>query len=278
MSVAIKDIGAIPPQTPRIDNPTLEDLVALSKSPVHFARAVGFPNLDPWQEEVLNSDSNRVILNCCRQSGKSAMASIIAITHALYTPGSMVIIISHTLQQAGETFRKVHDYYKRVARPVISITESVHRLELSNGSRVVTLTGKAPDSIRGFSNVSLLIVDEASQVPDESYHAARPMLAVSEGRIILLSTPHGKQGFFYDTWANKEGWLKIEINADQVPRFTKAFIWDEKMTMVGWFFRQEYYNEFAEGITSVFRAEDIKAALNHPELKVLDIDMSLDDL
>lgn len=267
----------ITPQTPKTQNQDFGDLMALEKSPVHFARACGL-DPDPWQMEVLRSESNRIILNCCRQSGKSSMASLIALRQALYAPGAMVIVISHTLQQAAETFRKIHDMYKQIGRPVFSQTESVHRLELQNGSRIVTLTGQRPESIRGFSNVSLLVVDEAAQVLDESYYSARPMLAVSGGRIILLSTPHGKRGFFYEAWANEEDWLKVEITADQCPRLTRQFIQEEKRIFPRWFFEQEYYSFFAEGISSVFKAEDIDAALNHPEIKTLDIDLSLDDL
>jgi phage terminase large subunit-like protein len=256
-------------------NPFFSDLAA-ALDPVDFAQSLGI-DPDPWQEDILRSDSKRIILNCARQTGKSSVVAIIALHHALYHPKAMVIIISHTLQQAAETFRKVHDYYRQIAKPVLSIIESVHRLELTNGSRIVTLTGQAPDSIRGFSNVSLLIIDEASQVPDEAYYAARPMVAVNAGRIILLSTPHGQRGFYWQAWANEDDWEKVEINADQCPRLTKAFIVEEKALYPSWLFRQEYYNEFAEGVTSVFRAEDIDAAFDHPELPTRwEIDLELD--
>jgi hypothetical protein len=45
-----------------------------------------------------------------------------------------------------------------------------------------------------------LIVDEASRVQDALYQGIRPMLAVSGGRIVLLSTPWGKRGFFFEEW------------------------------------------------------------------------------
>jgi hypothetical protein len=50
--------------------------------------------------------------------------------------------------------------------------------QFPNGSRIVGLPG-SEGTIRGFSAVSLLLVDEASRVPDELYLAVRPMLAVS---------------------------------------------------------------------------------------------------
>ena len=252
--------------------------LALAIDSVQFAKALGITP-DPWQEEVLLSDSKRILLNCCRQSGKSSIVSIMALHHALYSPKAMVIVISHTLQQAGETFRKILDAYKQLGRPVVSETQTVHRLDLANGSRIVTLTGQAPDSIRGFSNVSFLLVDEAAQDPDDEYYAARPMLAVSDGQIILLSTPHGQQGFYANAWYNESEWFKIEINADQCPRIGERFLAEEKLLYPSWFFRQEYYNEFSLNQDTVFRESDIAAALNHPELFVRDeIDLSLDDV
>jgi len=68
-------------------------------------------------------------------------------------------------------------------------------LQFPNGSRIVGLPG-SEETIRGFSAVSLLLVDEASRVADELYMAVRPMLAASSGALWLMSTPCGKRGFF----------------------------------------------------------------------------------
>ena len=72
-------------------------------------------------------------------------------------------------------------------RPVL---EEDNRLSftLSNGSRVVSLPGTS-ETVRGFSAPRLVIEDEAAFVEDGVYGAVRPMLAVSSGRLILMSTP-----------------------------------------------------------------------------------------
>ena len=76
-------------------------------------------------------------------------------------------------------------------------------------SRVVGLPGNEA-TVRGFSAVSLLLIDEASRVPDELYHALRPMLAVSDGGLWLMRTPHGKAGFFYEEWERGgPGWERV---------------------------------------------------------------------
>ena len=96
------------------------------------------------------------------------------------------------------------------------------------------------DTIRGYAHVDLLIIDEAARVPDDLYRAVRPMLAVSKGRIICLSTPYGKRGFFYDCWVKGGAdWHRIEIPATQVPRFRPDFLAKERRALGESWYRQE---------------------------------------
>jgi hypothetical protein len=53
-------------------------------------------------------------------------------------------------------------------------------------------------TIRGFSGAALLIVDEAARVDDALYYAVKPMLAVSGGSLLMLSTPYGRRGGFFE--------------------------------------------------------------------------------
>src|SRR5215211_2384118 len=176
-----------------------EDLkLALDRSA--FAAALGMEP-DPWQHDLLRSTSDRVLLNCCRQSGKSTMTGIVALHRALYHPGSLILCLAPALRQSQELFGKVLGFYRDLGRPVSAQAERKLSLELENESRILTLPG-TDKTIRGFSGVDLLIVDEASRVADELYFAVRPMLAVSGGALIMLSTPNGKRGVFYEEWGS----------------------------------------------------------------------------
>ena len=154
---------------------------------------------DPWQAAVLRSDDPRIVLNCCRQAGKSSVVAIKSLHVGLYEPKSLILLLSRSLRQSGELARKVFDAYAATGRQVPPEAETKMALELSNGSRILALPGGDEASIRGYSGVRLLLIDEASRVSDALYIALRPMLAVSSGSIILLSTPFGKRGFFYLT-------------------------------------------------------------------------------
>ena len=212
---------------------------------------------DPWQAEVLRSDSKRILLNCSRQSGKSTVTSILALHTATYQEESLVLCLSPTLRQSGELFRNVSRFYG--ADPAIpSRAESALRLELENGSRIVSLPGKE-QNIRGMAKVNLLIVDEAARVPDSLYYSVRPMLAVSNGRLIAISTPFGNRGWWYEAWQSSETWQKWEIPASKCPRIPASFLEEEKRVLGSYWFEQEYECKFLDSQTQVFRREDVDA-------------------
>jgi hypothetical protein len=138
--------------------------------------------------------------------------------------------------------------------------ESSLRLELANGSRIVSLPGKE-STIRGYSGVHRLIVDEAARVPDDLYRACRPMLAVSGGSLVALSTPWGTRGWWYEAWAHEAGWQRVCVPATACPRISPAFLEEERATLGPLWYDQEYLCEFRDSVDAVFRADDIHAAV-----------------
>jgi hypothetical protein len=230
-------------------------------SPVTLAAHAGF-TLDAWQRAVLLSDAHQIILLVTRQGGKSTVSSIRALHRALYTPASLVLLLAPSYRQSKELFRKVKDALAALPFSAPVASESALELEFTNLSRIVALPGKEA-TIRGFSGVSLLIVDEASRVPDELYQAIRPMLAVSGGDILLLSTPFGKRGFFFEEWEQSgAAWHRTKITATECPRITPEFLEQERRQIPDFIFRQEYMCEFVETIDQVFRYDDIQRALD----------------
>ena len=238
---------------------SLADDLKLALDRVSFAQALALEP-DPWQEDLLRSTSERVLLNCCRQSGKSTMTAIVALHRALYHPGSLILCLAPALRQSQELFGKVLGFYRDLGRPVSPRGERKLSLELENGSRIVTLPG-TDKTIRGFSGVSLLIVDEASRVADELYFAVRPMLAVSGGALMMLTTPHGKRGVFYEEWTSGPGWERYEVSASECPRIPASFLEEERDALPSWVYRQEYECSFEETEDQVFTTEMVERAV-----------------
>jgi hypothetical protein len=235
-----------------------EDL-KLALDRVSFAKRLGLEP-DPWQGELLHSTSERVLLNCCRQSGKSTMTAIVALHRALYHPGSLILCLAPALRQSQELFGKVLGFYRDLDRPILAQAERKLSLELENESRIVTLPG-SEKTIRGFSGAALLIVDEASRVADELYFAVRPMLAVSGGSLMMLSTPYGKRGVFFEEWTQGEGWERFEVPARECPRISASFLEEERRALPARVYRQEYECSFEDTEDQVFSYEDVAGAL-----------------
>ena len=233
--------------------------LALSLDPARLMQAAGLVP-DGWQAGLLRSDASRVLLLCARQTGKSTTAAMQALHQAIYRPPALVLVLSPTQRQSGELFKKIRSLYSAVGSPIDVPQESALRLELQNGSRILSLPGKE-DTIRGFSGVDLIIVDEAARVLDELYYAVRPMLAVSGGRLMALSTPFGRRGWFFKEWSSDRSWRRVKVTADECQRISSAFLEEERRALGEWWFAQEYGCEFRDSIDSVFSHESVMASL-----------------
>lgn len=236
--------------------------LALALDPARlFERTVGHAP-DPWQTRLLRSTSDRIILNIARQGGKSTTVGALAAHTALFQPGALVLLLSPSLRQSGELFRKTLDAIHAAPGGAPVEAESALRVELSNGSRVVSLPG-TEGTIRGYSAVDLLAVDEAARVSDDLFSAVRPMLAVSSGRLLMLSTPWGQRGEFFETWTNGgERWERFEVPATDNPRIDPAFLAEERADLLDWVYRQEYLCEFGQNEAALFGRDLIEGAFS----------------
>jgi hypothetical protein len=241
----------------RLEDPVLQELRA---DPTQIMRAAGMPP-DPWQQDVLSSAAKRMLLLASRQSGKSSVSAALGLQTALLRPRSPVLLLSPSQRQSGELFRKVLDLFGALGRPMGVTAESALRIEFANGSRVVSLPGDEKN-VRCFSSVAMLIIDEAARVEDALYRAVRPMLAVSQGRLVALSTPFGKRGWFHDEWHGAGAWERVKTTADQCPRIGPEFLAEERDALGERWFRQEYHCSFEDVADAVFSYDDVQAALS----------------
>src|SRR5215831_5495466 len=229
-------------------------------TPLQLAQRIGVEP-DPWQTDLLESTERQIILNCSRQSGKSTSTALKALHTALYQEGSLTLVLSPSQRQSMETYRKIRESYNLLSDVPALTQESSIKLELANGSRVQVLPGKE-QTVRGFSGVDLLICDEAARIDDALYQSIRPMLAVSGGQIILLSTPFGSRGFFFKEWTEGgDDWKRVRVTADQCPRIDRAWLEKERQRIGDWWFSREYGCSFVDNLEACFSTADIQAAI-----------------
>jgi terminase large subunit-like protein len=207
--------------------------------------------LDQWQADLMRSTAPRVLLLCARQTGKSTVSGLIALATAVLQPGALVLLVSPSQRQSGELFRVVlRNLHALPGAPTIT-AESALRLELANASRIVALPGDER-TIRGFAGAALVVLDEASRIEDELIAAVRPMLATSQGRLIALSTPFGKRGFFFEAWHGDPSWHRVRIAASDCLRISKEFLEEELRELGAQRFSEEYQLEFLDSSEAVF--------------------------
>jgi hypothetical protein len=235
--------------------------------PVEFAMSVGI-DPDEWQVEVLASEHPRKILCCGRQTGKSTVGAVLAVHKALTMPGSTVLVVAPGERQAKLLFSKARRLYEQAGHPLPAHSERRTGLELANGSIIEALPA-VERTTRGYS-VDLLVVDEAAAVPDQDYHGILPALIATQGEQVLLSTPRGKRGFFWEIWHSvpeqnfapaSDDWLRVMVRSDEVGRIRDEDLEVFRRTMPEQFFRQEFYCEWLDTEGSLFSSEDIQAAL-----------------
>lgn len=242
--------------------------IASALDPTRLFTAAGIGRPDPWQRSVLLEPWQRLLMLVTRQGGKSTTIAATAAHEAIYNPESLTLITAPAQRQAKETLSKFWRFYQALGRPVRVDAKSELRVRFENGSRVIALPG-TEKTIRGYSGVDLLILDEAARIEDELYYSVRPMLAVSGGRLAALTTPWGKRGFFYEAWTSSEtaaaetsaeDWKRVRVTWKDCPRISEAFIQEERRSMGDWWVRQEYACHFVDQASQLFATEDIDRA------------------
>lgn len=238
-----------------------EKLKKLRSLPSLFVEEViGIEPFD-YQKDVLDCKRDRIAFVSGRQVGKSRTASWIGLHHALTHEGETVLITAPTQNQASELFRQVKAEMRESHIPDDlwgTDRETRRDVEFENGSRI--LCRPANDNLRGLTT-SLIIADEAAKIDDDIYYQVLlPMLATTEGKFVLTSTPFGTKGFLYDAFHDD---LDADYFRKQVPTYSnpevpESFIAQQQETLSSLDFKQEILGKFVEASDSFFQVATIE--------------------
>lgn len=220
---------------------------------------------DKWQQEVLDYNGN-ITIRKGRQVGGSAVISQKAADFALFNPGTTTLIIAAAQRQSSLLFEKTRGCIERMGdergENFFTGIPTLTKFDLTNGSRVYSLpAGRTGYFIRGYS-IDVLIADEAAYIPEMVWDAVIPMIGVSQkakgfGNIVLLSTPFGKGGYFYNSFTDKD-FKSFHISTEDCKRFPKDLLRKEKLRMTKAQYRQEYQGEFTDEWNQFFQTALIK--------------------
>jgi len=209
--------------------------------------------LDPWQREVIETEGN-IALRSGRQVGKSTAIAVKTAEFTTKNKNKTVLVIAAVERQAALLFEKTLNYLYENYKSYVKKGKdrpTKTKIMLNNGSKIYCLpTGMTGYGIRGYT-IDLLIADEAAFIPDEVWSAVTPMIATTGGKIILLSTPFGKRGYFYRCFTDP-AYTTFHISSEDCPRIPKSFLEQEKKTMTKLQYAQEYLGEFLDELMQFF--------------------------
>lgn len=221
--------------------------------------------LDPWQKEYIAAKGNTFLL-CGRQSGKSAAASIKFGEKAAKTANSTILMIAYTEKQAFLLFDKTLQYllykYPYLVHSKGKDKPTQHQITLKNKSKIMCYAaGKSGFGLVGYT-ITDLVIDEAADMNRQIFTLLTPTLSVTGGTIHLLSTPRGKQGYFYEcsddaSLGDKimKDFKRFYVSAEDCPRHSKDFLDAEKARMTELEYAQEYLAQFLDELMRLFSDE-----------------------
>jgi len=228
---------------------------------------IGNIKLDDWQEKIVNlglTGNKNIAIRAGRQVGKSTAIAVLAGEFAVKNEDKVIMIISAVERQAFLLFEKVLEfiddrYSQMVTWGKNKPTKS--QLTLKNGSRIYCLpTGLDGYGIRGYT-IDLLIADEAAYINDDVFNAITPSLAARKNaKIVLLSTPFGREGYFARAF-NDPTFETFHITSEECSRINKEFLEQEKKRMTKRQYMQEYLGEFIDELLQWFPDQLIKECM-----------------
>lgn len=181
-------------------------------------------NLDKWQREVLDHKGD-LLLCTGRRVGKTYILARKAIDLMAKKPNTPIIMISLTEDQAMIIMSMALNYAREKYPRLIGKGKNkptMKSMHVNGGKMIVRPVGNTGDGARGFEG-GVLIVDEASRMPKRFWIAAKPIILTTGGEIWMGSTPHGKQGYFWEKF--DEAYNKKDPNS----RFKVFYTWTQKV-------------------------------------------------
>ena len=210
-----------------------------------------------FQQDLLTTRARRIVLCCHRQSGKTEGAAMLA-THALLFKTGHTVLAAPTFKQADRLARRVKKFLGKTRHHVNLISDNRFFLETDIGSSLTVVSLDSPDNARGISGVSLLILDEAASIDAEAFAALAPsMTAVENSQQIIISTPRGQIGLFWELW-NNPSYEKYFLSADKNPTISKSWLDEERKALGDLLYSQEYECSFTSAQSAVFDLEKIR--------------------
>lgn len=222
--------------------------------------------LREFQKRLLDHfcKNKHVVVMSGRQSGKTTCSCIYLLWMALFNEHCPIAVLANKQKNAVEIIDDIKKAYEGVPsfmKPG-TLQYNATMIEFENGSKVFG-AATSENALRGFS-AKILFCDEFAFVPKniaEKFWKSNFPIIGNSGKIILVSTPNGPAGLYYDIWqsANKRDgnypFAPFKVDWWEVPGRDEKFKKDTiaALGLLGW--KQEYECSF-EGSSKTLLSGD----------------------
>ena len=194
-------------------------------------------------------------------SGKTVFSEVMLIEY-LCKPNTFNAYISPTFAQGKKVFAELAQLLEPTGIIKKANAQDL-KIESIYGSTLKFFSMESPTSIRGNTVSGLLVLDEAAFFPtqlsdgqDPYYNVIFPIIKARKPKTLVISTPNGKQGMFYDLYLKafneEKGYYQLTATIYDDDLITKEEIEELKRGYPPLAFRQEFEVEFLSNALTVF--------------------------
>lgn len=218
-------VSTLTKEDPLIFEVDTEILSRMKVDPIYFCNSFGlYPHW--YQEQILWCNAQRIVINMSRQIGKTFAVALYALHFIFTNPKVNVLIVAPAQRQSEIMFETIKEILE--SHPILyeSIKGKIiqGRIRLKNGSTIYNFPiGDSAAKVRGHS-IHLLIADEAAFIPKIAFTALTPSLGATRGKLIMISTPKERGGYFYEHMTNGmayKDWFENDRKVDSIGQAVK---------------------------------------------------------
>lgn len=212
--------------------------------------------------KLCHDKKNKTVVLCwSRQSGKSVLCEMLLIEF-LFKKYAYNVYISPTFQLGRKVYKEITQLLEHT-NIIKKANSSTLTIETIYGSTLQFFSAESYTAIRGTTCNGVCIIDEAAYIQDvlpngENFwgNVVMPITKARKPLTVLVSTPCGTQGFFYDFYLralkNEEGIVQLtrDIYADSL--VTQKEIEEIKKSIPPKAFLQEFECKFLASSLTFF--------------------------
>ena len=233
------------------------------------------PTLFDHQKEVVRTFDNMMpdgtlVVKSARQRGKSLLLMNMLLRQSINFSNTTSILVEPSWAQAKRVFRQITKACKNV--PVIDSANAGDMIiSFNNGSEIQFLSGaQKVDSVRGatVSRNGILALDEAAFLKDDYVYKVLPFRNANRARVVAMSTPLFRQGYFYSEYKGclegLNGNYLIDFNDyDTSMLYPPEQQEHDKATMPALIYMTEVLGNFIDAFSTLFG--DINHLVSNPD-------------